>query len=338
MPNPYFQPQSIAPILQEGLRARAPYLAQPTGGIEAALPALGKVAEAGFDVSKKRSVLAQQQAYADYLSKVDSGTATEDDHKTGMIAGLSLGMNPPDLLQKQLQRSQIDENKATTKLKTSTASLYDRNLATPAPEGPEIYTDKGGRQFQVIADPKAPGGKRFQPLAPDPNMKPASEGERLTRGFADRALLGQDELVRIMAEGYDPGAVFTTRGEYVPNFVKTDLTQQAEQAMRNFVSAVLRKESGAAIPIPELINETKKYFPMPGDKPGVIAQKNRARAQAIKGLEAGAGKAASTYTKSPLDAGNKKAAPGYTLGEIRDGYTYLGGDPREEANWQAGGK
>jgi hypothetical protein len=298
MASPYFEPKSYAPILQEGLRARMPYLAEPKGGAQAALPALGQLSGAVLEGEKKRSIMAQQKEYATYLSKLDSGTATNEDHVVGRAAGLSLGLNPPDLLGKQLQRSQIDENAATTRLKKSTADLYDRNLATPpSTGGPEIIT-KDGRQFQVINDPKAPGGKRYQPLAPDPWSKPATEGERLTRGFADRALQGQDELVRIMGEGYNPGAVFTTRGEYVPNFVKTDLTQQAEQAMRNFVSAVLRKESGAAIPIPELINETKKYFPMPGDKPGVIAQKNRARAQAIKGLESGAGKAASTYTKS----------------------------------------
>lgn len=95
MASPYFEPKSIAPILQEGLRARQPYLAQPTGGIQAALPALGQVAEAAFGVEKKRSIMAQQQAYADYLAKVDAGTATEDDHKTGTIAALSLGLTPP---------------------------------------------------------------------------------------------------------------------------------------------------------------------------------------------------------------------------------------------------
>lgn len=136
-----------------------------------------------------------------------------------------------------------------------------------------------------------------------PKAKLPTEGERLTRGFADRAQQSQDELIKIMEAGYDPGAVFTTRGEYVPNFMKTEQTQQAEQAMRNFVSAVLRKESGAAIPIPELLTETRKYFPMPGDKPETIAQKGRAREQAIKNLVAGAGKAPSTYTKPEKKGG-----------------------------------
>lgn len=301
MADKFYEPQSIAPILQEGLRARMPYLAQPKGGLQAAAPALGQLGTsaitAATDLDKKRSIMAQQQEYATYLSKVDAGTATDADHIVGRAAGLSLGLNPPDLLGKQLQRSQIDENQANTRLKKSTADLYDRNLATPpSTGGPEIIT-KDGRQYQVITDPKAPGGKRYQPLAPTPEQKPATEGERLTRGFADRAQQAQDELATLMATGYDPAAILSTRGEFVPNVAKSESDQQAEQAMLNFVSAVLRKESGAAIPITELVAETRKYFPMRGDKPGVLAQKERARVQAIKNLSAGAGRAPSTYEK-----------------------------------------
>ena len=99
MPRPYYEPQSIAPILQRGLEQQAPYLAQPKGGMVAALGPLGDLAKTAFatdiEGTKRRSLLAQQQAYANYLAKVDSGTATPDDHKTGTIAALSLGLKPP---------------------------------------------------------------------------------------------------------------------------------------------------------------------------------------------------------------------------------------------------
>lgn len=99
MPNPYYVPQSTAPIYEQAAREQAPYLAQPRGGLVAALPALGQVAQSGLDVAtnqdKRQSILHAQQAYADYLSKVDAGTATPDDHKTGTIAALSLGLTPP---------------------------------------------------------------------------------------------------------------------------------------------------------------------------------------------------------------------------------------------------
>ena len=65
--------------------------------------------------------------------------------------------------------------------------------------------------------------------------------------------------------------------------------QQVEQARRNFVSAVLRKESGAAIGVDEYKNEERKYFPQAGDTEKVIEQKQKARELAIEALKAQAG-------------------------------------------------
>lgn len=65
--------------------------------------------------------------------------------------------------------------------------------------------------------------------------------------------------------------------------------QQNDQARRNFISAVLRKESGAAISPTEYVNEERKYFPQLGDSAEVIKQKQEARQLAIKALEAQAG-------------------------------------------------
>jgi len=65
--------------------------------------------------------------------------------------------------------------------------------------------------------------------------------------------------------------------------------QQTAQARRNFISAVLRKESGAAISIKEFADEEKKYFPEIGDLPEQIKQKQEARELAIEALKAQAG-------------------------------------------------
>lgn len=65
--------------------------------------------------------------------------------------------------------------------------------------------------------------------------------------------------------------------------------QQTAQARRNFISAVLRKESGAAISPKEYADEEKKYFPEIGDSQQAIEQKQEARRLAIKALEAQAG-------------------------------------------------
>jgi hypothetical protein len=65
--------------------------------------------------------------------------------------------------------------------------------------------------------------------------------------------------------------------------------QQVDAARKNFITAVLRKESGAAISPTEFYTEAQKYFPQPGDSDSVIAQKRHARDTAIKAMEIQAG-------------------------------------------------
>jgi hypothetical protein len=77
----------------------------------------------------------------------------------------------------------------------------------------------------------------------------------------------------------------------LPNYLggPNELQQSTDQARRNFVTAVLRKESGAVISPSEFAQEAQKYFPQPGDSDKVVKQKQDARELAIKALEVQAG-------------------------------------------------
>jgi hypothetical protein len=67
--------------------------------------------------------------------------------------------------------------------------------------------------------------------------------------------------------------------------------QKFDAAARNFLTGLLRPESGAVINYQtEYPEESRKYIPMPGDSPALIEQKRQARATALKGVAAGAGK------------------------------------------------
>lgn len=65
--------------------------------------------------------------------------------------------------------------------------------------------------------------------------------------------------------------------------------QQVAQARINFITALLRKESGAAIGASEFATAEKNYFPKPGDDAATIAQKQQARQTAIKAMQIQAG-------------------------------------------------
>jgi hypothetical protein len=62
-----------------------------------------------------------------------------------------------------------------------------------------------------------------------------------------------------------------------------------EQAQENFITAVLRPETGAAVSPTEFAKEKKKYFPEPFDNEKTIKQKQEARRLAIEGIKQTAG-------------------------------------------------
>jgi len=91
------------------------------------------------------------------------------------------------------------------------------------------------------------------------------------------------------------------------NGVKSADFQSVDQAQRNFVNAVLRRESGAVISPQEFDNARQQYFTMPGDVPATIAQKKANRDLVQQGFVSGAGQA---YTPMVATGGVLKSPDG----------------------------
>jgi hypothetical protein len=73
--------------------------------------------------------------------------------------------------------------------------------------------------------------------------------------------------------------------------------QKTMQARINFITAVLRKESGASISPSEFATAEKNYFPAPGEGADVLKQKQKARETAIKAMKVQAGPGAGEIDK-----------------------------------------
>ena len=91
--------------------------------------------------------------------------------------------------------------------------------------------------------------------------------------------------------------------------------QKTLQARINFITAVLRKESGASISPTEFATAEKNYFPAPGDSADVIKQKQETRQTAIKAMKVQAGPGASQIDKaiSVLPTTSNKSADGWEI-------------------------
>ena len=132
-------------------------------------------------------------------------------------------------------------------------------------------------------------GGQAKPVNPNISSvtnKPLTDAERSAQGYANRATEADSIIDRVGAQF--TGAV-SYLGQVLPNILKSSERQEYEQAQRNFVNAVLRRESGAAIAQSEFDNATKQYFPQPGDSKEVIAQKDRNRAIVIQSLQLAGG-------------------------------------------------
>lgn len=82
----------------------------------------------------------------------------------------------------------------------------------------------------------------------------------------------------------------------IGNYVVSSDAKSFNQAQRDFINAVLRRESGAAIAKEEFENASQQYFPQPGDDAETLAQKKKNRETTIRGIVTSAGPA---YTPPP---------------------------------------
>jgi hypothetical protein len=136
-----------------------------------------------------------------------------------------------------------------------------------------------------------------------------TEGQAKDALYANR-MFAAEKILRdpaIVAAATSPTEVARGSVPMVGNFLASDAYQSAAQAQRDFLNAVLRRESGAVISPSEFSEGTKQYFPALGDSQRVLAQKRANREEAIKGIAAGAGRSyRPPYT---FENGNIPGAP-----------------------------
>lgn len=103
--------------------------------------------------------------------------------------------------------------------------------------------------------------------------------------------------------------------------------QQLDQAKRNFLNAVLRRESGAVISDAEFENGAKQYFPAVGDSEEVIKQKRENRLLSTRGILAevpdSERRVADVRGTPPPPA---KAASAADVASLPSGATFVGPD------------
>ena len=154
----------------------------------------------------------------------------------------------------------------------------------------------------VAFNPKTAVAKPVMTPAGTPLLggKPLTEFQGKATGFASRAIESDQILKNIGKDGEVKPSLLKAGAEAIPLIggglgaavnvlAPSGPQQQVEQAQRNFINALLRQESGAAIAESEFANAQKQYFPHAGDSPEVIKQKAANRQTSINALKVQAG-------------------------------------------------
>jgi len=222
--------------------------------------------------------------------------------------------------------------KATLQESVRSTNLQDARARAALSETIRNNNLQDARSRASLAEPKynaERGGFVYPPTKENPegkfvaltggDGKPLTEAQGNSTAYGMRMTQANQIIQQLANEGTERSAI-GAGGPYgiggVVNALPSVLgganakQQQFQQAKINFITAVLRKESGAAIGQDEFNTEDKKYFPQVGDTDAVKAQKAQARQTAIEAMKIQAGPGAKEIEKFGAGSKTSGAATG----------------------------
>lgn len=265
--------------------------ASPASGqmIAQGLQAFGQGISRGMDISRQN---AQKAKSLRQMIKL-YGVASQDDVETmslGELEGLALAA-PQVLRQRQDKRfsdaagnfigqdlsglnsqataSMLGAFGDQQKLAEMRADRERKANMPPAWSAPEMFPDGTLRQTNSQTGEQKILQKKDKPTEQQANAQ--MFGKRMARSgsIVDAVEVGE----------YDPAGAHKWVEDMAlfPNVAKREESQIYDAAREDFVSAVLRKESGASIPDHEREAAERQYFPIAGDSDSVVSQKRALR-------------------------------------------------------------
>ena len=237
----------------------------------------------------------------------------------------------------KLKEMKLDRELKDAQIKEARAQFQETNERAKAKEAREA-----ARVPLENAKTQAEIDKLRRESKQMPNGKEPTQSQFTAATFGERAQKAESDFAALQEAGFDRSDRRTAVGNSLASVVglqSGDFRRQ-QQAERNFVNALLRRESGAAISPSEFENAEQQYFPRAGDDEATRKQKAENRQIAIAGLMAEGAPAASRVqgqmknvksagagvvpknTESGLAAGlnNMKKAKPKTV--IQNGHTY----------------
>lgn len=166
---------------------------------------------------------------------------------------------------------------------------YPQPMAVTKPDG-SVGMVQFGSKGDMRETPYTPAPVVREPKAP-------TEFEGKAAFFAGNMKAASKVLDKLESEGMNMSAIGnqadTALAGGIGNAIASPRAQQARQAQKQWAEQMLRMQTGAAAPEPEVVRVVSTYFPQIGDSAEVVAQKREQRAQAESGVQSASGRAES---------------------------------------------
>lgn len=230
-----------------------------------------------MDKEEKAQAAIVQSQLADRQTQIDN--AKEDKKTILAMATAALKNNPNDsAAQYAAQQALAESNKDVPDVSKAFALVG------------QYQSDPVATQ-QALANLAATRASTAKNLTDIGAEKPATASQTTYANYAPRLETADSTIGDLTSSLSKMSTGVFALQESLPSALQTSDIQAYNQAKNNFINAVLRQESGAAIADSERKNYDQQYFPQPGDSPAVIAQKAQNRAQVIASYKTAAGPA-----------------------------------------------
>lgn len=133
-------------------------------------------------------------------------------------------------------------------------------------------------------------------------LETPSQGQSIAALYAKNLEQANNIFDELSEKGFQRQGFGTALQSYLPEALKPGDLKKQDQAEKNFLLALLRRQSGATIRKEEMEEGERQYFPRAGDTSEVLHEKRINRLTALAGLKAEAGDVALRKIEGPLSA------------------------------------